>query len=258
MVVNEEASQPRAGALLEGVQHDGPGQSILVVMAHPDDAEFMSAGSVARWVREGREVVYVLCTDGDKGSADPEVTPERLARTRQAEQRAACAVLGVREVVFLGYPDGLLQNTLELRWDIVRQIRRFRPDAVVCQDPTKRWYSNFYLNHPDHRAAGDAALDAVFPSARDYHVLPELIQEGLLPHKVRHVYIAPGFEDADVWFDITDTIDQKIAALYEHKSQMNVAENPREAEEFVRWMGRATAQDQDMEYAEAFKYIRLE
>ncbi len=244
--------------MLPEVKHDGPGQRILVVVAHPDDAEFMIGGSVAQWVREGREVAYVLCTDGDKGSSDPELTPERLGQVRREEQRAACAVLGVREVVFLGHADGLLQNTLELRRDIVRQIRRLRPDAVVCQDPTRRWYGSSYLNHPDHRAAGDAALDAVFPSARDYHVFPELIQDGLLPHKVRHIYLSAGFKEADVWFDITDTIEQKIAALHEHKTQVDGREIHGEAADFVRWLGRLMARDQGMEYAEAFKYLRLD
>jgi LmbE family N-acetylglucosaminyl deacetylase len=256
-VVDEDTSRSVSDDLLEEVPHDGPGQHIMVVTAHPDDAEYMIAGSVAQWVREGRQVTYAICTNGDKGSSNPDFTPEQLARVRQEEQQAACAVLGVREVVFLGYADGLLQNTLEFRRDIVRQIRRLRPDAVVCQDPTKRWYGKTYLNHPDHRAAGDATLDAVFPSARDYHFSAELIQEGLVPHKVRHIYISPGFEEDDVWFDITDFIEQKIAALYEHKTQMNGAERS-QAAEFVRWIGRYMARGRGIEYAETFKYLRLE
>ena len=231
----------------------------MVVVAHPDDAEFMVAGSVARWIREGREVIYVLCTNGDKGSSDPELTPDKMARIRREEQQAACAVLGVSELVFLGYPDGhLLKGGMDLRRDIARQIRRFKPDAVVCQDPTQRWYGSSYLNHPDHRAAGDAALDAVFPLARDYHTLPELITEGLLPHKVRHVYISPGLDGHDAWFDITETIEQKIAALFQHKSQVNGAERPNGAEGWLRQMGRALAEGHEVEYAEAFKYIRLD
>jgi LmbE family N-acetylglucosaminyl deacetylase len=256
-VVDEGISHSTSDNLLEDVQHDGPGQRIMVVTAHPDDAEYMIAGSVAQWVQEGRQGVYVLCTNGDKGSSNPDFAPDQLAKIRQEEQQAACAVLGVQEVVYLGYADGLLQNTLELRQDIVRQIRRLRPDAVVCQDPTKRWYGKTYLNHPDHRAAGDATLDAIFPSARDYHFSPEFIQEGLLPHKVRHVYISPGFEEDDVWFDITNTIEQKIMALYEHKTQMNGVEKY-QAAEFVRWIGRIMAKGRGVEYAETFKYLRLE
>ncbi len=135
-MVDEEISRSTSDDLLEEVQHDGPGQHIMVVTAHPDDAEYMIAGSVVHWVQEGRQVTYVICTNGDKGSSNPDIAPEQLAKVRQEEQQAACAVLGVQEVVFLGYADGLLQNTLELRQDIVRQIRRLRPDAVVCQDPT--------------------------------------------------------------------------------------------------------------------------
>lgn len=256
-MVDENKSRSMSDDLLEEVQHDGPGQRIMVVAAHPDDAEYMIAGSVVRWVQEGRQVTYVICTNGDKGSSNPDFAPEQLAMVRQQEQQAACAVLGVQEAVFLGYADGLLQNTLELRRDIVRQIRRLRPDAVVCQDPTKRWYGKTYLNHPDHRAAGDATLDAIFPSARDYHFSPEFIREGLLPHKVRHVYISPGFEEDDVWFDITGTIERKITALYEHKTQMNGVEKA-QAAEFVRWIGRIMAKGRGVEYAESFKYLRLE
>jgi LmbE family N-acetylglucosaminyl deacetylase len=229
----------------------------MVVTAHPDDAEYMIAGTVARWIEEGKQVTYVICTNGDKGSSSPDFTPERLAKIRKEEQLAACNVLGVREVVFLGYADGLLQNTLELRQDIVKQIRSFCPEAVICQDPTKRWYGKTYLNHPDHRAAGDTTLDAVFPSARDYHFSSDLIKEGFLPHKVRHVYISPGFEEDDVCFDITGTIEKKIKALYEHKTQINGVEKT-QAAEFVRWIGRYMARRKDVEYAETFKYIRLE
>lgn len=256
-MVDNDTSHSAGVVSLGGVEHDGPGQRIMVVVAHPDDAEFMVSGSIARWVGEGREVIYVLCTNGDKGTSDPNLPPERLGKIRQKEQRAACKILGVREVVFLGYPDGLLRSNLELRCDIARQIRRFQPDAVVCQDPTRRWYGSFYLNHPDHRAAGDAALDSVFPLARDYHTLPKLIEEGLLPHNVRHVYISAGPDNADVWFDITGTIEQKITALSAHESQVGSSERPNGMEEFIRGMAQQVAEGQDMEYAEAFKYIRL-
>nr|MBA2448532.1 PIG-L family deacetylase [Chloroflexota bacterium] len=161
----------------------------MVVVAHPDDAEFMAAGTVAKWAREGKDVVYVLCTNGDKGTSDQSVSPVDLAEARRREQQAAGDRLGVREVVFLGYEDGVLQNSLALRRDVVRQIRRFKPDVVVCQDPTTRWSAQGYINHPDHRAAGDATLDAVYPSARDPHVFPDLLAEGLEPHKVREVYV---------------------------------------------------------------------
>jgi LmbE family N-acetylglucosaminyl deacetylase len=226
----------------------------MVIVAHPDDAEFGAAGTVARWAREGKEIVYVLCTSGDKGTSDPKQSPAELAENRRREQEAACRVLGVSEVVFLGYEDGVLESTIQLRRDIVRQIRRFKPDLLVCQDPTSRWAAQQYLNHPDHRAAGDAALDAVYPSARDPHVFSELLAEGLQPHKVREVYIISR-ENADLWVDITETIELKIAALREHASQ--VGDRQDEVEKWVREGAQRTAEGHGMRYAEGYKYIRL-
>lgn len=226
----------------------------MVIVAHPDDAEFSSAGTVARWAREGKEIVYVLCTSGDKGTSDLNVSPAELAEIRRQEQRNACRVLGVKDVVFLGYEDGVLVSTLELRKDLVRQIRKYRPDAVICPDPTSRWYGQQYLNHPDHRAAGDAALDAVYPSARDPHVFPDLLAEGLQPHKVREVYITSR-ENADLWIDISETIDVKIAALHEHVSQ--IGDRKAEVDGWVRDGARRVAEGQDMEYAEAYKFVKL-
>jgi LmbE family N-acetylglucosaminyl deacetylase len=226
----------------------------MVIVAHPDDAEFGSAGTVARWIREGKEVVYVICTSGDKGTSDLSQSPAELAEIRRAEQQAAARVLGVKEVVFLGYEDGLLVNSIQLRRDLVRQVRRFKPDVVICPDPTSRWYGQQYLNHPDHRAAGDAALDAVYPSARDPHVFTELLAEGLEPHKVREVYIVSR-ENADIWVDISETICQKIAALSEHASQ--IGDRQSEVEKWVREAAQRTAEGQDFEYAEGFKYIKL-
>jgi LmbE family N-acetylglucosaminyl deacetylase len=229
----------------------------MIIVAHPDDGEFMAAGTLAKWARQGSEIFYVLCTSGDKGTSDPEVKPEELAVTREREQRAAAAVVGARDVVFLRYPDGTLQNTLELRKDLVRQIRRYKPDVLVCQDPTNR-YNDGYINHPDHRAAGDTALDAVFPSARDYHVFPELIAEGLMPHKVLEVYLGAQGPNATVWVDIADTIDAKIAALHEHKSQVG-----KDPERLLGMADRIKRQSAEvgaahaMSYAEGFRYIHL-
>ncbi len=230
---------------------------VMIIIAHPDDGEFMAAGTLAKWAREGSEVVYVLCTSGDKGTAEPEVKPADLAATREGEQRNAAAVVGAKDVVFLRYTDGTLRNTLELRRDLVREIRRHKPDIVVCQDPTNR-FSDGYINHPDHRAAGDAALDAVFPSARDFHAFPDVIEEGLLPQHALEVYMGAGGDSATVWIDITDTIDVKIAALREHKSQVgddderlaNMAERIKER---AADLGRAHA----VTYAESFRYIKL-
>lgn len=236
-------------------EHTGPGDRIMVVVAHPDDAEFMCSGSVARWVREGREAIYVLCTSGDKGTSDPAVKPADLARVREQEQREVCQILGVKHVEFLRREDGVLVNDLSLRKDVVRLIRRYKPSAVVTENPAAHWIGS-RINHPDHRAAGGATMDAVFPSARDYHVFPELVtEEGLLPHVVDHLYLGMRSEEADVYIDISETIDVKIAALKGHKSQVR---NPTEEfGEFVRGMARRAAGEQGMEYAESFKYFYL-
>ncbi len=225
---------------------------VMVVMAHPDDAEFTVAGTVAKWTQEGHEVIYVICTDGSRGSNDPGMPPEHLAPIREAEQRAAAQVLGVKETVFLGYEDGTLQPTLELRRDITRAIRRYRPDIVVCADPTRRYHDN-YLNHPDHRAAADAALDAVFPSARTRWIFPELLKEGLEPHTVKEVYII-GPRSPDLWVDISQTIDFKIAALKKHESQVGDWDD---LEEFIKGWNEETGRERGMAYAEAFKRIEL-
>src|SRR3982074_1029802 len=170
---------------------DGPppttpeGNSVLVGVAHPEDAEFGCGGTIAKWAAAGKEINYVLCTSGDKGSSDPNIAPFRLAVTRRAEQVNAPHALGARDVVFLPYEDGTLRNTLELRRDIVRQIRRFKPDAVICQDPTMRFGGNRYLNHPDHRAAGDACLPAGQAPMLDSPRVFRLLIDNLMPHKVR-------------------------------------------------------------------------
>ena len=237
---------------------NGDAKRVMLIVAHPDDGEFMAAGTLAKWARQGSEIYYVLCTSGDKGTSDPEMKPEELAAIREREQRAAAAVVGARDVVFLRYPDGTLQNTLELRKDLVRQIRRYRPDVLVCQDPTMR-YTDGYINHPDHRAAGDAALDAVFPSARDYHVFPELVtEEGLMPHKTLEVYLGAQGPSATVWVDIADTVDVKIAALYEHMSQ--VGKDPERLKTMAERIKERCAEvgaAHAMSYAESFRYVRL-
>ncbi|TMF54378.1 MAG: PIG-L family deacetylase [Chloroflexi bacterium] len=230
---------------------------VLVVMAHPDDAEFGAAGTVARWAKEGRQITYVIITDGNRGSSDPAMTAERLAQIRHAEQRAAAMKLGVKDVFFLGYDDGSLQPTLDLRRQITRWIRRCKPDVVVCPDPTRRWTGQRYINHPDHRAAGDACLDAVYPSARDPHVFPELLIENLLPHKVKEVFMS-SVANADVWIDITACMDRKLEGLREHKSQ--VGDRWDLVTERMKDRSRQLAQQFNLpfEFAEAYKYFRLQ
>src|SRR5437868_12045840 len=231
---------------------DGPlptmpeGSSVLVVMAHPDDAEFGCGGTIAKWATAGKEINYVLCTSGDKGSGDPDISPYRLAQTRRSEQINAAHVLGARDVVFLSHEDGLLRNTIELRRDIVREIRRFKPDAVICQDPTMRFGGNRYLNHPDHRAAGDACLDAVYPSARDPHVCPELLIDDLQPHKVREVFMSTT-QNVDVWIDVTDCFERQLEALRQHVSQ--VGERFEQVVERVRDGSRQVARMHNMSFA---------
>ncbi|HYM50655.1 MAG TPA: PIG-L deacetylase family protein [Candidatus Limnocylindrales bacterium] len=226
---------------------------VLVVMAHPDDAEFGAAGTVARWAREGRHVTYLVLTDGNRGSSDPAMTPERLTQIRHAEQRAAALRLGVKDVFFLGYDDGSLQPTLDLRRQITRWIRRCKPDVVVAPDPTRRWTGQRFFNHPDHRAAGDATLDAIMPGADTRLMYPELLEEGLEPHQVREVYLS-GSNVPDVWVDITPTIDDKIAALREHRSQ--VGDWP-QMEEVVRERAAEMGKSQSLPFAEGFKYFKL-
>jgi LmbE family N-acetylglucosaminyl deacetylase len=191
---------------------------VLVVMAHPDDAEFSAGGTLAKWTAAGTHVSYCLCTNGDKGSSDPTLDSAAVARIREVEQRAAAAVLGVTDIVFLGNPDGALEATLELRRQIVEVIRRVRPEAVICSDPT-RFYGGGFVNHPDHRAAGEAALAAVYPSARDPLMFPEMAHDGLAPHRVTQLFIANP-SDVTCLVDITATIEMKIAALREHRSQV--------------------------------------
>lgn len=189
----------------------------LVIVAHPDDAEFLCAGTVARWCSEGWEVNYLLVTSGDMGSRDPEMTRERLQVVREKEQRAAAKVLGVRECVFLRYPDGFVEDTAELRGEIVREIRRLRPDVVVTWNPFRNSFT-----HRDHRLTGQAALDAVYPLARNPLGFPEQLQEGLEIHRVNEVLLA-GTDQPDYHVDVTDFFNQKIQALRKHKSQIGQA-----------------------------------
>lgn len=227
--------------------------SAMIIVAHPDDAEFMAAGTLARWARAGSRVVYLLVTSGDKGSSDPTITREALVLTRQEEQRAAARILGAKEVLFLGYEDGVVIPSIELRRDIAREIRRLKPHAVLCQDPTRFFSGSDYINHPDHRAVGEAALAAVYPAARDRMTFPELLAEGLEPHKVQEVFV--GFaERTDVIVDISQTLDAKVASLLAHRSQMG---DWQPAETVATW-ARETAQDQPIEYGEAFRYFKLD
>jgi LmbE family N-acetylglucosaminyl deacetylase len=225
--------------------------SVLVVMAHPDDAEFSAGGTIARWTSAGAQVTYCICTNGDKGTSDPGMDPREVARLREKEQRAAAAVLGVRDLIFLGHPDGTLQPTLELRRDVVRVIRQVRPEAVICPDPTRRYGAGF-INHPDHRAVGEVALDAIYPSARDPLVFPELRAAGLEAHKVLQTYIANA-TDANCAVDIEPVLETKILALCEHRSQVT----EERLREFLPRRSAELGERFGLKYAEAFHRIEL-
>ena len=228
-------------------------QRAMIIVAHPDDIEFVVAGTAARWVKIGARVSYVLVTSGDAGSHKPGITRKELARIREAEQRVAARVLGVEEVVFLGYHDGEVEPTLALRRDLVRQIRRFKPDTLVCFDPTILFFGNEYINHPDHRAVGQAALDAVAPAAAMPLVFAELREEGLEPHRVKEVLVASS-TDPDTWIDITDTLELKIEALHQHASQFPDDWDPGD---MVREWATENGEKIGVQYAEAFKRIIL-
>lgn len=219
--------------------------NVVVVTPHPDDAEFGVAGTVAKWTREGKQVVYVVCTNGNKGTSNPETKPDELAKIRQNEQRAAAELLGVREVVFLENQDQGLEDTPEFRKQIVRMIRRYRPETVVTADPYRR-----YIWHRDHRIAGQVTIDAVFPYARDHLAYPDLIEEGLQPHKVKEMLFWAS-ENINYLSDITATFDLKLAALRCHESQVK-SMKVSDLEDWLRKRCRDLAEGEDFELAEAF------
>jgi LmbE family N-acetylglucosaminyl deacetylase len=218
------------------------------VVAHPDDAEFSSAGTIARLTGLGKNVVIIQVTSGDKGTPDSSVPGQELASGREVEERNAADVLGVNEVVFLRCTDGELIPDLALREKIVRQIRRFKPDVIVSHDPYRP-----YALHPDHRACGFAAIDSVYPTARDPHYFPEHLAEGLEPHKTAEIWFFNA-EQPDLVVDITETFDTKIASLREHASQVG---DGVEMAKRVRERNAETAASQAFELAEAFKVVQM-
>lgn len=218
---------------------------VMVVTPHPDDAEYGAAGTVARWINDGKEVVYVVCTNGDKGITDANMGPEEVARIREEEQMAAANGLGVREVIFLRHPDQGLEDTPEFRKELVRLIRMYRPETLITADPYRR-----YVWHRDHRITGQVALDAVFPYARDALSYPDLIEEGLYPHKVREILFWAS-EDVNYRSDITKTFPMKLAALRCHKSQVGHIP-PEELEKRLRQRHKKMAEGEGSQLAEAF------
>jgi LmbE family N-acetylglucosaminyl deacetylase len=229
---------------------------VLVAFAHPDDAEFLAGGTIARWTREGSEVHYLCATDGSAGWNGPDRDPAEIAQIREAELRDAGAVLGVKDVSFLGYRDGTLAPTLELRRDVTRVVRRIRPDVILAPDPSMLWAGRRYINHPDHRAIGEAVLAVVACDAPTRPQFPELIQEGLEPFEVPALWLATSDRSGDLKVDIGDTLEAKVEALKAHRSQI---ENMGgfDVEERMREWGARVAGDDDMEYAEAFRTFLL-
>ena len=203
--------------------HDWRPDRFMVIAAHPDDAEFGPSGTAARWIDQGSVGWLVCCTSGDQGGEDPDADPFELAAVREREQRAAAAVTGYAGVSFLHQPDGALANDLALREQLVREIRTFRPDAVLATDPETIFHGDGGVNHTDHRAAGMAAVDAVYPAARNPMAFPSLARNGLAAHPVRRLYLFWS-NHATVWVDISTTLDRKLAALREHRSQIHEPE----------------------------------
>ncbi len=225
----------------------------IFIYAHPDDIEFSAGGTAAKWAKNGSELYFVIITDGNVGTHEDGMTADRLIETRRNEQRASAKVLGAKECIFLGYHDGLLQPTMELRKELVRLLRRFKPNVVVCGDPSSFFPSETRINHPDHRAAATAALDATFPAVEMHLLYPELEAEGLSPHKVNYVYISNPTLEPNYYVETSDTIDIKVAALREHKSQLG----DWDPDEPIKAWNRETGKKVGFEFGERFLRITL-
>jgi LmbE family N-acetylglucosaminyl deacetylase len=230
-------------------------KSAMSIHAHPDDQEFSIGGTLAKWSKAGCEIISVTITSGDSGSndvtKDGKYKPE-LAKLREIEQQAANDVLGIKHTVFMRYPDGELQPTLALRKELTRLIRQYKPEVVLIGNPEAWFYGNEYVNHPDHRAAAQAATEAVFPSAGTRLIFTDLLEAGYEPHNVKRLYIH-GTDKPDTWIDITETIDIKVEALKKHASQVSVDE----VEKWMKDWAKEDAKDKSFEYAESHRVMVL-
>jgi len=228
----------------------------MSIHAHPDDQDFTVAGTLAKWAQAGCEIISVIITSGDSGSNsvdhDADYKPQ-LARIREDEQRTANKVLGIKETIFLRYPDGELVADLKLRKDLTRLIRQYKPEVVVTGDPSGWFYGNGYINHPDHRAAAEAATCAVFPSAGTRLIFPDLLAAGYEPHNVKRLYIH-GNEKPDTWIDISETIEIKIEALKKHVSQSDT----HDVDDWIKKWGEEDGKERGMKYAEAYRVMILQ
>src|SRR3954451_4125220 len=234
--------------------HEDRPDRVLVIVAHPDDADFGVAGTLAKWIRGGAVARMVCCTSGDAGADDATIDPIELAKTRETEQSAAARVVGYEGVDFLHQPDGALENDLALREQLVRIIREFKPDAVVCMDPTVIVTRGGFIQHVDHRMAAIAAIDAVYPASRNAMAFPHLVlDEGLEPHNVDIVYMF--FTDQpDTWVDTSDTLEVKIAALREHTSQLR---EPEKLEDMLRTWSSEDGEKIGSAAAESFRLLKM-
>ncbi|HYN89579.1 MAG TPA: PIG-L deacetylase family protein [Ardenticatenaceae bacterium] len=220
----------------------------MVIVAHPDDPEFFVGGTVAQLAQHGTEVTYLILTDGSKGSDDRELSTRELIRTRREEQRRAAERLGVKHVIFFDYADGELRNAPDIQRDVVREMRRFRPDVVLTNDPQRFYYDSGYINHSDHRNTGAVVLDAVFPATRNFRYFPVLLEEGFEPHYVREVWLAGALEP-DLEIDTTEVREQRLEAILAHVSQVGDGQRVRER--------IAEALEKEGRLVEKFKRIQL-
>jgi len=225
----------------------------MVIVAHPDDPEFFCGGTIALWCANGTEIRYLILTNGNKGSDDPEMTPEKLAAIRKKEQQAAADVLGVKQVIYFDEPDGELEHTRGLRQRVVSEIRRYRPEVVITLDPSRYFAGDRYINHADHRAAGEVAIDAIFPAARNRMYHPELLNHGLEPHTVKEVYLS-GANEPNLWVDISAVFDTKIAAIRCHASQIK---DPDDLHQRIKERSMATDQYGREVLHEEFRVMRI-
>ena len=248
-----------------GSKEEGYGRA-MVVFAHPDDAEWGSSGTASKLVAEKWDVTYVVCTDGSKGTANLDITSEQLSKIRREEQINAGKIIGLKDVVFLGYPDGYLEPSLDLRKDIAREIRKHKPGILICPYPMRSLDGPYPgSGHPDHIAAGEATLSAVFPSARDHLTFPDLLKEGLDPWAVKEVWIV-GHPSPDLFIDISSEFEKSVSALLAHKSQMSMTDDEVK-QRLIEWKGsksnnpydfgfKGRAHGQGMKYTESFKRPR--
>jgi len=234
------------------LSHEAP-QRVLVVAAHPDDAEVGCGATIAKWVREGATAFYLICTNGDKGSDEADISSEELAVIRDREQRAAAAAIGVSEVVILPRRDGELVYSIDFRGDIVRWIRTWKPDAVFTHDPTVIISANGFINHADHRATGEATVDAIYPFIRSPLQYPEQIAEGLEPHVVHDIFLW-GSGQPNFWVDVSDSVQCKVDALKCHASQFS---DPERTGNFATERLKRAGEEHGVAYAETFRHINL-